>query len=158
MTIRQTSTHMPNSLQTATIQRHDSSPDKSLKPFSAVDEYLLQTFTTLEKQPRHLCIYNDRFGFLTCHLQPFNPTIIITQKSQEKAMVANLKANGIPMVSFSNPLATLEDKMDFALIKIPKSLALFQLFLEQIILILIVSILVLNLMFRHPSSLSRSIH
>lgn len=114
------------------IERYDLSADKSLKPSSAADEYLLKSIQTLEKHPNHLGIYNDRFGFLGCHLHASNPTLVLTQKSQEKAIIANLNANNIPLLNFSNPLAPFNKKLDIGLIKIPKSLALFQLFLEQI--------------------------
>jgi 16S rRNA G1207 methylase RsmC len=114
------------------IERHDLSEDKSLKAWSAADEYLLNTFVDLENKPNHPCIYNDRFGFLSCYLHSFKPTVILTHKSQEKAINANLEANNIQLLNFTNPLSSLENKMDFALVKIPKSLGLFQLYLEQI--------------------------
>ena len=66
------------------IERYDLSVDKSLRAWSAADEYLLQTCNSLEKKPNHLGIYNDRFGFLGCNLHAFSPTVILTQKSQEK--------------------------------------------------------------------------
>lgn len=114
------------------INRYDLSKDNSLRSWSTADEYLLQTFYAIEKKPNHLGIYNDRFGFLGCNLHTFNPTIILTHISQEKAISSNLNENNIPLLKFSNPLSPLEDKMDFALVKIPKSLGLFRLFLEQI--------------------------
>jgi 16S rRNA G1207 methylase RsmC len=114
------------------IERYDLSKDNSLRSWSAADEYLLQTFNALENKPGNLAIYNDRFGFLGCYLNSFTPTIILTHKSQEKAIDSNLKANNIPSPNFSNPLSSLDSKMDFVLVKIPKSLGLFQLFLEQI--------------------------
>ncbi|MFT7161021.1 MAG: 23S rRNA (guanine1835-N2)-methyltransferase [Bacteroidia bacterium] len=79
-----------------------------------------------------MVIYNDRFGYLGCQLHSFNPTVVLTHKSQEKAINSNLKANNIDLPNFIDPLSSLEDKMDFVLIKVPKSLGLFQLFLEQI--------------------------
>ena len=115
------------------INRYDLSEDKSLKAWSAADEYLLQTLNELENKPSHTVIYNDRFGYLGCHLHTLSPMLILTQKSQEKAIGLNCKSNDVPLVNFSNPLSTLENKMDLALMKIPKSLGLFQLFLEQII-------------------------
>jgi 23S rRNA (guanine1835-N2)-methyltransferase len=115
------------------IQRYDLSDDNSLRPWSAADEYLLRSFNDLEKKPTHLSIYNDRFGFLGCQLHSFNPTVVLTHKSQEKAINSNLKANNIDLPNFTNPLSSLENKMDFALVKIPKSLGQFQLFLEQIV-------------------------
>ncbi len=114
------------------IERYDPSEDRSLRAWSAADEYLLQTFEELENKPSHLCIYNDRFGFLGCHLHLFEPTEIITHVSQEKAIKLNLKSNNISLANFINPLSSLDTKMDLALLKIPKSLELFHLFLEHI--------------------------
>ncbi|MBN2835177.1 MAG: methyltransferase [Candidatus Delongbacteria bacterium] len=114
------------------INRYDLSEDKSLQAWSAADEFLLQAFKEMENHSSHTGIYNDRFGFLACHLHSFSPTIIITNKSQEKAIVSNLEANELPTAKFTNPLSVLENKIDFALVKIPKSLGLFQLFLEHI--------------------------
>ncbi len=114
------------------IERNDLSKDRSLRPWSAADEYLLQHFTSIEKEINQLVIYNDRFGFLTCHLHSFSPTIIRSQKSQEKAIRNNLETNQLPALSFSNPLEPIEQQMDFALLKIPKSIALFQVFLAHI--------------------------
>ncbi len=119
------------------IKRYDLSQDKSLRPWSAADEYLLKTFDELDKKPTHLGIYNDRFGFLTCHLHSFHPTTVLTHYSQEKAiqanLMANLEANHVSLVNFANPLSSFEKKLDLALMKIPKSLGLFQFFLEQIV-------------------------
>jgi 16S rRNA G1207 methylase RsmC len=124
---------MNNQINKYKIDRYDLSKDRSLQAWSAGDEYLLASFKELEQKPNHLCIYNDRFGFLTCHLHSFAPTVILTHKSQEKAINANLKVHNINNPKFANPLSTLEIKMDFALVKVPKSLGRFQLFLEQII-------------------------
>jgi len=114
------------------IERHDLSKDRSLRPWSAADEYLLQTFQELDTKPTQLGIYNDRFGFLACHLHSFNPTIVLTHKSQEKAINANLAANHLPLGNFTDPLSSFDNQLDVALVKIPKSLGLFQFFLEQI--------------------------
>ncbi|BAX79065.1 hypothetical protein ALGA_0676 [Labilibaculum antarcticum] len=114
------------------IKRYDLSEDRSLKAWSAADEYLLQAFTDLEKKPNHLGIYGDRFGFLGCNLHSFTPTLVFTKKSQQKAIDANLEAHNIPLLNYSDPLSPLEREMDFALVNVPKSLELFQLYLEQI--------------------------
>lgn len=114
------------------IQRHDCSDDNSLRPWSAADEYLLQSFNSSETQPDQLGLYNDRFGFLACQLHAVNPTIILTHKSQEKAIELNLKANKLSELTFNDPTTKLENKLDTVLMKIPKSLGLFQLFLDHI--------------------------
>lgn len=123
---------MPKKNRRLEILRHDLSADKSLRAWSAADEYLLQAFNDLERKPERLAVYNDRFGFLTCHLTEFSPIVICTQKSQEKAVSANLSANSLPQSVFQSPLSPLASKMDMALMKIPKSLGLFELFLDHI--------------------------
>ncbi len=79
-------------------------------------------------------IYNDRFGFLSCLLSRYNPTTIINHKSNEKALLNNLLANELEVesVAISNSLDAFEKAVDIALIKIPKSLELFRLFLYQL--------------------------
>ena len=114
------------------ISRCELSADRSLRPWSAADEYLLQATNSLENTPNHLGIYNDRFGFLGSHLHSINTTIILTNKSQKKAIESNFTANNIPLPNFSYPLSSLDNEIDFALVKIPKSVERFQLFLEHI--------------------------
>lgn len=114
------------------IKRYDLSEDKSLRAWSAADEYLLQQFGALKVKPSSLGIYHDRFGFLGCHLNESSPTIILTHKSQETAIYANFSANKILFPKFASPIASLDNEIDYALLKIPKSLGLFRLFLEQI--------------------------
>ena len=114
------------------IKRYDLSEDKSLRAWSAADEYLLQYMQDLKQKPISLTIYNDRFGFLGSQLHEASPTIILTHKGQEKAINDNFRANYIPLPTFALPLSSLETEMDFALLKMPKSLGLFRLYLEQI--------------------------
>ena len=114
------------------IQRYDFSNDRSLRAFSAADELLLSSFNEIETANKNLGLYNDRFGFLSCHLSAHSPQAVITHKSQEKAIALNLENNSLDSLSYSDPLSTLDVKLDMVLIKIPKSLDLFHLFLGQI--------------------------
>lgn len=114
------------------IQRYDISDDKSLKSWSAADEFLLKSFEAIENKSIALGIYNDRFGFLSCSLHSYNPSTLLTHKSQEKAIKRNLQENGLDPLKFSSPLLPLKNKIDIALVKIPKSLGLFRFFLEHI--------------------------
>lgn len=114
------------------IKRHDLTADRSLRAHSAADEYLLNHLQDLSVDPKSLAIYNDRFGFLCCHLSSFSPTVILTNKSQEKAIRSNLKANSLSLPSFADPLSSFDEEMDFVIMKAPKSLSLYQAFLEQI--------------------------
>lgn len=116
-----------------TIERYDFSKDQSLRAWSAADEYLLAHFSDAGKTPKLLTIYNDRFGYLACHLHAYSPTVIITQQSQQKAVDTNLEANGLAPLPYAHALSSFKRKMDVALIKIPKSMDLFRLILEQIV-------------------------
>ncbi len=114
------------------INRHDTTQDQSLRPYSAADEYLLKSFLEIEHKPKEIAIYHDRFGYLTCHLQEFHPTIVLTNKSQQKSIEQNLEKNQLTTPTFCNPLSTFDHKIEWALLKVPKSLALLELFLQQI--------------------------
>lgn len=123
---------MKQTEETFVLHRHDLSDDRSLRPFSAADEYLLSSFNALSAKPNSLAIYHDRFGFLTCHLNSLKPTTVFTNKSQLKAIELNLKVNKLNLANVSNPLSALGVEIDFALIKAPKSLALLELYLNHI--------------------------
>ena len=114
------------------IKRHDLSNDHSLRPYSAADEYLLNTLNNLKQKPNALAIYHDRFGYLSCLLNSLNHTTIITNKSQYKAIELNTEANDLSFPSTCNPLSLLATPSDFVLMKVPKSFSLFQLYLEHI--------------------------
>lgn len=118
--------------KTLRIERHDHSNDRSLRAWSAADEYLLQAFAEQKTEEKRVALYHDRFGYLACHLQEHEPTTVLTHKSQEKALRANCKANNIEYPDTQDPLSALEHKVSFVLLKVPKSLGLFQLFLEHI--------------------------
>jgi 23S rRNA (guanine1835-N2)-methyltransferase len=113
------------------FDRFDLSEDRSLRPWSAADELMLEHLSERKKAPGKMAVYNDRFGYLTCHLIHLTPHVVLTQKSQEKAILANLKQNELEVPSFVHPLEKLKGKLDFGLIKIPKSVQLFELFLEH---------------------------
>lgn len=121
-----------NLYESIDIKRHDASSDQSLRAYSAADEYLLKAFHSLFDQPVSCAIYHDRFGYLTCHLHAINPITILANKSQEKAILLNLEINNLALPSFSDPLSDLNKKLSCALFKIPKSLALFEMYLYHI--------------------------
>jgi 16S rRNA G1207 methylase RsmC len=109
------------------------SEDKSLRAWSAADEYLFHTYNELEQKPNQLAIYHDRFGYLSCYLNTEKPKVILTHNSQKNAIVSNCKANQVNAPEFCFPLEQVDEKIDFVLLKIPKSLGLFQLYLEHIV-------------------------
>lgn len=119
----------PSSLK---IKRYDLSDDKSLKAFSAADELILECSSELSSEDKSLGIYNDRFGYLSCHLAELNPLTVYTKKSQLNAITSNCKTNGLDFENYCDPLSPLANKVDLALLKVPKSLALFELHLQHI--------------------------
>jgi len=116
-----------------TIERHDLSLDKSLRAWSAADEYLLKAYQEQEGKTVKLGLYNDRFGFLSAHLHSDSPLAIISNKSQEKAIKLNCEFNKVQEPTFADPLSDSDEKFDLVLLKIPKSLDLFMLYLEHIV-------------------------
>ncbi len=114
------------------IQRHPPSTNKSLRAWSAADEYLSDYIHELKIDNKRIGIFHDRFGFLSCHLHHLSPLAIIENKSQKKSILKNIEKNNLPTDSiyFKTPLE--EIKINTGIIRIPKSLELFKLFLNQI--------------------------
>lgn len=118
--------------QNLSIDRYPKTSDKSLKAWNSGDEHLLQYLEEIDIAGFNIQLYNDRFGFLTCQLNQFSPQTIISFKSQEKAITTNLKKNKLLYASFLYHLQDANDLTDIAIVKIPKSLDLFKLFLFEI--------------------------
>ncbi len=116
------------------ITRYPKTRNQSLKAWSAADEYLLTEFDSLNLEKPTIAIFNDRFGFLSCHLHPFSPTVILNYKSQEKAIFQNLESNDLKFseLNFITPLESLPEQLDLAILKIPKSMDLFRMQLFQL--------------------------
>ncbi len=116
------------------ITRYPKTRNQSLQAWSAADEYLLTEFDSLNLEKPTIAIFNDRFGFLSCHLHPFSPTVILNYKSQEKAIFQNLESNDLKFseLNFITPLESLPEQLDLAILKIPKSMDLFRMQLFQL--------------------------
>ncbi|MCD8399586.1 class I SAM-dependent methyltransferase [Tenacibaculum finnmarkense] len=112
------------------LERYPKTDDKSLRAWSNAELLTLDYITDLEVQNIH--IYNDRFGIFNTLLNTKKLTTVWAYASQKKAITQNLKLNHLPTdIVYKTPLDTLE-KVDLALIKLPKSVELFELFLQQI--------------------------
>lgn len=120
--------------QSYQINRPISEKNQSLKAWSAADEHLLQHLEEIHLEDKALAIVNDRFGFLTCLMHSYRPTSVLSNKSEKKATQQNLLHNQLDLdnISFSTPLNLSEKKLDLGLLKIPKSLELFRLFLYNL--------------------------
>ena len=113
------------------LQRYPETVDKSLKAWSNAELMVLDYFFK-NKKSKKVHLFNDRFGVWNCALQKHEVTTVYTYASQQKAIELNLKLNKVETkVVYKNPLESLQ-QVELALIKIPKSLELFELFLKQI--------------------------
>lgn len=112
------------------LKRYPKTDDKSLRAWSNAELLVLDYIADKETESIHT--FNDRFGVWNCTLQSKNLTTVWTYASQQKAIVQNLELNNFSdKVIYKTPLEDLE-KVELALIKIPKSLELFVLFLQKI--------------------------
>ncbi len=113
-----------------TLIRYPETKDNTLRAWSNAELLVLDYIKDYKQNRFHL--FNDRFGFWNCTLHEKELETIWTYASQKKAIINNLKKNKLSVdVNFNTPLDLL-DKVDVALLKIPKSLELFELFLFQI--------------------------
>ena len=113
------------------ITRYPETKNKSLKPWSAADELILEYISGCDLQNKRVAIYNDRFGFLSANLNSQNPWIVTGYRSQKKAIEKNFESNGLSIdenrfVKLPEPVPEM---VDINLVRIPKSMELFKLFL-----------------------------
>lgn len=120
--------------QPYTIQRYPKSETGSLQAWNAADEHILQYLNEEQIPCSGTVIYNDRFGFLTCALQEFAPIVVIDSKSQEKAIYKNAQTNQLDSanIQLAYPLDNFSKPIHLGIVKIPKSLDLFLLYLQQL--------------------------
>lgn len=116
------------------IIRYPKSDNKSLKAWNSADEYILKYIEENEIESKNLAIYNDRFGFLSSFLNGYSPKIVIDSISQEKSIKSNISLNKLDITNckFITPLDKLKSQKELSIIKIPKSMDLFRLYLGQL--------------------------
>lgn len=112
------------------LKRYPTTEDVSLRAWSSAE--LLVADYIADKKTIKLHLYNDRFGVWNCLLNDKKLTTIWTYASQQKAIQQNLLQNNfVTEVDFKTPLDDLE-QVELALVKVPKSIELFEFFLQQI--------------------------
>lgn len=117
------------------FERHPQQENRTLRAWSAVDEHFLrQQEAGGRALDTPLVVYNDRFGFLTALQLPQPTHTVVTWSSQQVALEFHLQKNEVAAEhwSHSSPLTPLPHPVQEAWIKLPKSLELFQLFLQQL--------------------------
>jgi 23S rRNA (guanine1835-N2)-methyltransferase len=116
------------------ISRYPPTQNRSLRAWSAADEYVLSWIKENESGIESIAIANDSFGFLACHLHKFKPYLFIERYSQQKSLEINLKNNQLEPETerWLSPLTPTPNKTDLGIIAVPKSMELFRLYLRQI--------------------------
>lgn len=118
---------------TYNINRFPSNSSNNLKPWNAGDELTLRYLEKKINTKTKIIIANDDFGFLATCLNKLNTTSIINNKTQEFALKSNWRLNNCveENLSLQSPLYKASNEFNFGVIKIPKSIDLFELYLAQ---------------------------
>lgn len=112
------------------LKRYPKTTDNSLRAWSNAE--LLALDYLKERSIEKIHLYNDRFGIWNVLLNDTPLVTVSTYASQKKAIIQNLRLNNLSIeLHFVTPLEHLK-QVEIALVKIPKSLDLFELFLQQI--------------------------
>jgi len=116
------------------ISRYPATRNQSLRAWSAADEYILKELAETEISGKNLAICNDRFGYLATHLHHLNPYSVIAFQSQKASIMMNLQNNGLTPdpEKLLNPLEPLRESIDIGVMIVPKSLSLFQFYLQHL--------------------------
>ena len=112
------------------LARYPKTDDKSLRAWSNAELLVLDYIT--DKKQENIHLFNDRFGIWNSLLNNKDLTTIWTYASQQKAIAKNLELNNLSTdTKYKTPLEDI-GRVELALIKVPKSLGLFEVFLQQI--------------------------
>ncbi|MCB9230840.1 MAG: methyltransferase [Bacteroidia bacterium] len=117
------------------IRRYPVTTNHTLQPWSAADEFMLHHLEEQKIGPETpVVICHDRFGFLACLLSGNNPLLVTDLRSQDKALAKNMAANGIKpdLIRQIGPLDSLPAGQELGLMKVPKSMDLFDLLLGRL--------------------------
>jgi len=112
-------------------KRFPETDSNNLKAWNAADELLIKT---LDLSKESVGVYNDAFGYLTVNLHENVTNCITDLKSQELAIKQNLDINGLvnSKIQFLSPIETADNTIEIAVLKVPKSVELFELFIQHI--------------------------
>ncbi|MEQ9090423.1 MAG: methyltransferase [Balneola sp.] len=115
------------------IKRYPPTTNRSLQPWNAADELILEYISDNNLELESSVLINDRFGFLATTLFKLQPISIVNHKSHQKAIERNFVSNSLVLKSrtIKSPLGTLSD-IDLGVIKIPKSLEAFEFYLQKL--------------------------
>jgi len=116
------------------IKRYPASTNRSLQAWSAADEHILHHLKDVDTSKSNVITYGDSFGFLTTQVDAKNHFVVVDAASQQGAIAKNVSENKVKLsFSFLNPFSKPPLKPNIGLLKIPKSLDLFALYLDHFI-------------------------
>ena len=115
------------------VKRYPASTNRSLRAWSAADEYLVKYIEDLPKSAQKCITYNDTFGYLANHISRKPMYTVCETASQQGAIVKNLEANKLAQddQTLLTPFDKPSLKPDVGILKIPKSLDLFEFYLNH---------------------------
>mgnify|MGYP000556952642 CR=1 FL=1 len=118
------------------IKRYPPASDKSLRPWNAADELILEQLSEEEEgRLRNCLVIHDLFGYLSCQLNRFQAQSIITFDSQRMSLNKNIESNELSSPIQHTVLEQWSSTKTVAL-KIPKSIDLFRLYLSRLVEVL----------------------
>jgi len=115
----------------AALTIYPESSDRSLRPWDAADEYLLDEMRN-HPDARRILVLNDAFGALGALLGDRSPWSVNDSFTARECIRRNISANGGTIPGFLSSCASLDQEADLVVLKIPKTLSLFRYQLEQI--------------------------
>jgi len=113
------------------IKRYPPTTNRSLQPWNAADELVLEFLET--NNTESIVLVNDRFGFLATTLFHLKPISVIDYKSHQKSVERNYTSNSLVLKSryLVKPTDTLSE-FEIGVIKIPKSVEEFEFQVQQL--------------------------
>ena len=109
------------------MQRYPPTSDRSLTVFSAADRLLIEWANDAATRGAEILVAHDRFGAVALSL-PGPARSLTTFHSQEAAIRLNAGKLDAPITRILDPLPAF----DLALVRLPKSLALFDFYLRRL--------------------------
>ncbi|UAW99062.1 methyltransferase [Halopseudomonas nanhaiensis] len=113
---------------TVQLDRYPPTRNPTLLPFDAADLYLLNALAEDGDSTHRVLVVNDQFGALGCALAGMTPVSWGDSHLAERALGHNLQLNQRPAdsVTFLGSQTLPSGSFDRVLMRIPKSLALFE--------------------------------
>jgi 23S rRNA (guanine1835-N2)-methyltransferase len=109
------------------LDRPDGGGRSPLRAWDAADELVLRHLAEVGAAGTTVLV-GDQWGALACALAPSRPTVVLDSYVGGRAVTANLARNGLAVddVAVVDPLAPLPDRVDVAVVKVPKTVALLE--------------------------------